>query len=76
MEKLRPKLRLALFLSLLYNLPRVFLNVHVFGSICSLYYNLILGWFPARHMDEIASYPLQMYKVDTYDSIPPRLSVS
>ena len=60
MEQLKPKFYLALVFCLFYNLPRLYLNVHIFGSICSLYYNIILGQFLPQDKRSINSYPRQM----------------
>ena len=57
MERVKPKLRLALVVGLLYNLPRLYLNVHIFSSICSLYYNVILNRHTARGWQDLTSYP-------------------
>ena len=38
---IKPKLKLFSLLSILYDLPRVYLNVDMFGSLCSFYYNII-----------------------------------
>ena len=68
MEKLKPKLYIAVTLGLLYNLPRIYLNVHVFGSLCTLYHNVILGQFHARQLQQINSHPKQLYE----DKLLPR----
>ena len=38
---LKPKLIFFSCLSILYDLPRLYLNVNLFGSLCSFYYNVI-----------------------------------
>ena len=43
MERLQPKLRVALIISVIYDLPRIYLNVHIFGSLCSLWHNGIMS---------------------------------
>ena len=40
-KTIEPKLKLFSFLSILYDLPRVYLNVNLFGSLCSFYYNIV-----------------------------------
>ena len=62
MEKLKPKLYFAIALGFLYDIPRVYLNVHVFGSICSLYYNVIAGKFYTRQMKMINAHPMELYE--------------
>ena len=41
MARLRPKLRICLVASFLYDLPRLYLNVNVFGSLCSFWHNVV-----------------------------------
>ena len=57
MERVKPKLHLALVISLLYDLPRLYLNVHIFSSICSLYYNVMLNQHTARGLKDHTSHP-------------------
>ena len=38
---LKPKLIFFSCLSIFYDLPRLYLNVNLFGSLCSFYYNVI-----------------------------------
>ena len=40
-KSIEPKLITATVLSIIYDLPRVYLNVNLFGSFCSFYYNII-----------------------------------
>ena len=61
MERLKPKLYAALVAGLLYDSPRVYLNVHTFGSICSFYYNVVQQRFFAREYGMITSHPQQIY---------------
>ena len=41
-EGIKPKLKLFASLSVLYDFPRMYLNVNLFGSLCSCYDNLIV----------------------------------
>ena len=61
MERLRPKLYAAVIVTLLYDMPRVYLNVHTYESICSLYHNVIKGRFFARSHHMIKTHPQQIY---------------
>ena len=40
-EKMKPKLTFVIILSIIYDLPRLYLNVNLFGALCSFYYILI-----------------------------------
>ena len=40
-KNIRPKLIVTLILSVIYDLPRLYLNVNLFGSLCTFYYNII-----------------------------------
>ena len=40
-KSIKPKLITTTVLSILYDLPRVYLNVNLFGSLCSFYYNIV-----------------------------------
>ena len=40
-KSIKPKLMLFSLLTIMYDLPRVYLNVDMFGSLCSYYYNII-----------------------------------
>ena len=42
-KSIKPKLIACTVVSILYDLPRAYLNVNLFGSICSFYYNVILN---------------------------------
>ena len=56
--------------SLLYNLPRAYLNVHIFGSICSLYNNVILGQYLPQDRRSIQLHPRHSIHDET---LPPYL---
>ena len=38
---IKPKLTLFVILSIIYDLPRMYLNVNLFGALCSFYYMFI-----------------------------------
>ena len=40
-KSIKPKLIICTVLSVLYDLPRLYLNVNLFGSLCTFYYNII-----------------------------------
>ena len=40
-RSIRPKILICSLLSILYDLPRIYLNVNLFGSLCSFYHNYI-----------------------------------
>ena len=40
-KSIKPKLIFCTFMSVLYDLPRLYLNVNLFGSMCSFYHNVI-----------------------------------
>ena len=40
-KNIKPKLITCAVMSVLYDLPRMYLNVNLFGSICSFYHNVI-----------------------------------
>ena len=42
-KSVRPKLIGCTILSILYDLPRAYLNVNLFGSLCSFYYNVVMN---------------------------------
>ena len=51
-KSIRPKLIGFTALSILYDLPRAYLNVNLFGSLCSFYYNVLIyvnGSFSYRY---------------------------
>ena len=53
---------------MLYNLPRAYLNVHLFGSICSLYNNVILGQFIPKDGRSVQYHPRHLIHDDTLPS--------
>ena len=40
-KSIKPKLITMTVISIIYDLPRVYLNVNLFGSLCSFYHNII-----------------------------------
>merc|ERR1711922_77560 len=66
MARLRPKLRIFLVASFLYDLPRLYLNVNVFGSLCSFWHNVVKvgfvkGRFMPRQDSQTNTYPLHHF---------------
>ena len=67
MEQLRPKLYFAIIAGLIYDAPRVYLNVHTFGSLCTFYYNVVQRRYLTRDSQMIAPNPQQIF----YDELLP-----
>ena len=67
MEQLRPKLYFAIVAGLIYDAPRVCLNVHTFGSLCTFYYNVVQRRYLTRDSQMIAPNPQQFF----YDELLP-----
>ena len=40
-KSIKPKMITVSILSIFYDCPRIYLNVNLFGSLCSFYYNII-----------------------------------
>ncbi|MEE3019846.1 MAG: hypothetical protein VX313_01200 [Bacteroidota bacterium] len=41
-ESLKSKLIITAIFSFIYDIPRIYLNVNLFGALCSFYYNVMM----------------------------------
>ena len=42
-KSIKPKMIVFTILSVFYDIPRVYLNMNLFGPLCTFYYNVILN---------------------------------